>query len=169
MKVVRVSLNKIFILAITISGVTRKSLKSRGKSTQTFIMIDWFLTVVRDNYANFNGRARRSEFWYFFLCHIIIAIVLATLMVLIGTIGMVLYTVYALALFIPGLAVAVRRLHDVGKSGWWYFICLVPIIGSIWFIVLLATDGDVGPNEYGEDPKRPYNEFDQIGTKEDTF
>jgi uncharacterized membrane protein YhaH (DUF805 family) len=90
-------------------------------------------------------------------------------MVLIGTIGMVLYTVYALALFIPGLAVAVRRLHDVGKSGWWYFICLVPIIGSIWFIVLLATDGDVGPNEYGEDPKRPYNEFDHIGTKEETF
>jgi uncharacterized membrane protein YhaH (DUF805 family) len=127
-------------------------------------MIDWFLKVVRDNYANFSGRARRSEFWYFLLCHFIIIIALLIVAALIGTAGIVLYGLYALAVFVPGLAVAVRRLHDVGKSGWFYFICLIPLVGSIWLIVLFATEGNVGPNEYGLDPKRPYEDINEIGS-----
>jgi len=61
--------------------------------------------------------------------------------------------IYSLVVFIPGLAVLVRRLHDVGKSGWMYFIALIPIIGAIWLLVLLATDSEAGSNKWGENPK----------------
>jgi uncharacterized membrane protein YhaH (DUF805 family) len=60
---------------------------------------------------------------------------------------------YALAIILPALAVAVRRLHDIGKSGWWLFITFVPLVGSIWYLVLLATDSQPGENEYGPNPK----------------
>ena len=130
-------------------------------------MIDWYLKVVRDNYANFSGRARRSEYWYFTLFNAIIIVALLLLSFLIGTAGFVLYGIYALAVFVPSLAVIVRRLHDVNKSGWFYFICLIPIVGGIWLLVLFCTEGDSGPNQYGEDPKRPYNEFEEIGNAQD--
>ena len=68
------------------------------------------------------------------------------------TIGLF-HLLYRLAVFVPGLAVGVRRLHDVGKSGWMLFIALIPMIGSIWLIVLMATDSNVGGNEYGQNPK----------------
>jgi uncharacterized membrane protein YhaH (DUF805 family) len=68
--------------------------------------------------------------------------------------------------FIPGLAVAVRRLHDVGKSGWWYFIALIPIIGGIWLLILFCTEGISGSNEYGPDPKENFSEINEIGQKE---
>ena len=77
-----------------------------------------------------------------------------------------LYLVYGLFTFLPGLAVLVRRLHDVGKSGWWYFIVFIPIIGVIWLLVLLATDSNPGSNEYGANPKGNYNEINEIGQKE---
>ncbi|AWH84605.1 DUF805 domain-containing protein [Flavobacterium album] len=128
--------------------------------------MEWYLKVVRDNYANFSGRARRSEYWYFILFNLIFLIALYVLAMLIGTIGMALYGIYALATFVPGLAVAVRRLHDINKSGWYYFVVLIPIVGGIWLLVLLATEGDRGPNQYGPDPKNNYNEFDEIGAKE---
>ena len=77
-----------------------------------------------------------------------------------------LYLVYGLFTFLPGIAVLVRRLHDVGKSGWWYFIVFIPIIGVIWLLVLLATDSNPGSNEYGANPKGNYNEINEIGQKE---
>lgn len=125
--------------------------------------MEWYLKVMRDNYANFSGRARRSEYWYFVLFNIIFAVGLFLLSMVLGRIGFFLYVAYALITLVPGLAVAVRRLHDTNKSGWYYFVCLIPIIGSIWLIVLLATEGDHGTNQYGPDPKNPYDEFDQIG------
>jgi len=64
-----------------------------------------------------------------------------------------LYGVYVLVLFIPGLAVAVRRLHDIGKSGWMILIALIPVIGAIWILVLMLTDSKLGKNQYGENPK----------------
>jgi uncharacterized membrane protein YhaH (DUF805 family) len=129
-------------------------------------MIEWYLKVVRDNYANFSGRARRSEYWYFTLFNVIVAIALFVLTFLVPALIFV-YYIYALAVFIPGIAAAVRRLHDIGKSGWFYLVILIPIIGGIWLIVLLATEGTTGPNEYGEDPKRPYdNDINEIGTTE---
>jgi uncharacterized membrane protein YhaH (DUF805 family) len=70
-----------------------------------------------------------------------------------------------LASFIPGLAVAVRRLHDVGKSGWFYFIALIPLIGAIWLLVLFFTEGHKGENQYGSDPKSSGEEINNIGAE----
>jgi uncharacterized membrane protein YhaH (DUF805 family) len=128
-------------------------------------MIDWYLKVIKENYANFEGRARRSEYWYYTLMNIIIAIVLFTLSVAAYQL-IFLYWLYALAVFIPGLAVTVRRLHDTNKSGWFFLVVFIPLIGGIWLIVLLATEGDSGPNNYGQDPKNPYDEFGDIGKTE---
>jgi uncharacterized membrane protein YhaH (DUF805 family) len=130
-------------------------------------MIDWYLKVVRDNYANFSGRARRSEYWWYALCNLLIMIVLLTADYFIGLGFNVLYTIYGLAVLIPGLAVLVRRMHDVGKSGWFVFIALIPLVGPIWLLVLLFTEGDNGPNQYGPDPKRPYEDINEIGVKEE--
>ncbi|SDE50744.1 DUF805 domain-containing protein [Riemerella columbipharyngis] len=117
----------------------------------------YYLECLR-NYATFSGRARRSEYWYFYLFNFIFALVAMGIDNLLGlTIENlpygVVYTLYGLITLIPGLAVTVRRLHDVGKSGWFILIGLIPIIGSIWLIVLMFTDGNKGPNMYGEDPK----------------
>jgi uncharacterized membrane protein YhaH (DUF805 family) len=60
---------------------------------------------------------------------------------------------YSLAVLVPSIAVGVRRMHDIGKSGWWLLISLIPLIGAIWLIVLLATEGNQGSNQYGADPK----------------
>ncbi len=127
-------------------------------------MIDWYKKVVFENYANFSGRARRSEYWYFILVNIITLIIAAVLDNVLGlTFGMVpygyIYVLVALAVFIPGLAVAVRRLHDVGKSGWFYFIVLIPLVGAIWLLVLFCTEGDRGENQYGPDPKALGEDF----------
>ncbi|MCC5945694.1 MAG: DUF805 domain-containing protein [Bernardetiaceae bacterium] len=104
----------------------------------------YYLKVLQ-NYANFKGRARRSEYWYFVLFSIIISVVLAIIEQFLG-IGDILSNLYSLAIFIPSLAVAVRRMHDVGKSGWFILI-------PIYNLILAVTDGVVGANEYGEDPK----------------
>jgi uncharacterized membrane protein YhaH (DUF805 family) len=119
--------------------------------------MNWYLAVLK-NYAGFSGRARRKEYWMFTLFNIIFAIVA---MILDNVLGIAmaeigygpLYGLYTLAVFIPGLAVSVRRLHDVGKSGWMILIVLIPIIGAIWLIVLLVTDSNSGENQYGSNPK----------------
>lgn len=69
------------------------------------------------------------------------------------------YGAYSLAILVPTLAVTVRRLHDIGKSGWMYFVGLIPLIGGIWLLVLLVTEGNHGPNQYGEDPKNAEKVF----------
>ena len=76
------------------------------------------------------------------------------------------YLLYFLAVLIPSLAVAVRRLHDIGKSGWFFLICLIPIVGSIWLLVLMCIDSIPGPNQYGINPKGigNYDEIDQVGS-----
>ena len=113
--------------------------------------MNWYLKVLKQ-YADFNGRARRKEYWMFVLFNTIFAFLAISIDNLAGTNGLF-YLLYGLAVFVPGLAVGVRRLHDVGKSGWMLFIALIPIIGSIWLIVLMATDSNVGGNEYGQNPK----------------
>ncbi|MBQ7211014.1 MAG: DUF805 domain-containing protein [Paludibacteraceae bacterium] len=120
---------------------------------------EWYLKVVK-NYAVFSGRARRKEYWMFVLCNFLISLVLT---ILDGALGCklpvgtteigILNGIYGLALFIPGLAVAVRRLHDIGKSGWWYLINLIPAVGNIIFIVWTCFEGEPKANQYGEDPK----------------
>ncbi|MBP6557982.1 MAG: DUF805 domain-containing protein [Flavobacterium sp.] len=132
-------------------------------------MFDWYKKVMFENYANFNGRARRSEYWYFALMNLIILIIATVLDSALGfnfaplPYGY-LYVLVALASFLPGLAVAVRRLHDVGKSGWFYFIVLIPLVGAIWLLVLFFTEGEQGENKYGADPKADGSEsINQIG------
>jgi len=124
--------------------------------------MNYYLSVLK-KYAVFDGRASRAEYWYFFLFNIIVSIILSilgkaigVLNVTIGTAGSeinILSAIYGLALFIPGLAVLVRRLHDVGKSGWMALISLIPLIGTIWILVLIIRDGTPGDNEYGPNPK----------------
>ena len=121
--------------------------------------MEWFLIVVRDNYSNFNGRASRKEYWMFYLFYMIFAIVAMVVDVILGF-GFV-YLLYVLALLIPGLAVGILRLHDVGKSGWWLLISLIPLIGAIWIIVLLATDGTADNNIYGPTLKTAPNTTDE--------
>ena len=116
----------------------------------------WYITVLK-NYAVFNGRARRSEYWYFMLFNFIFTVVIALIEA--GANTKALGMVYNLAVLIPSIAVAVRRMHDVGKSGWY---CLIPIYN----LILACTDGDHGPNEYGADPKRPelMDDIDLLGS-----
>ncbi|WP_030770749.1 MULTISPECIES: DUF805 domain-containing protein [unclassified Streptomyces] len=109
-------------------------------------------TDVLKKYAVFSGRARRQEYWMFFLFNAAAAIVLMILDGVLGTYPL-LVGLYVLATFLPSLAVTVRRLHDLGKSGAWYFIAFVPFIGGIWLLVLTATAGQPQPNQYGADPK----------------
>ncbi len=123
-------------------------------------MIEWYKKVVFQNYANFNGRARRKEYWMFILLNSIISIPLSYILPLaitpeLGLIG----TVYSFAVLIPSIAVAVRRMHDVGKSGWY---CIIPIYN----LILACTEGDKGANEYGPDPKNEFDEISEIGTIE---
>ena len=114
--------------------------------------MNWYIKVLK-NYAVFSGRARRKEYWMFVLFNFIFALVLSLIGLL--TFGMlyILSILYGVAVLVPALAVAVRRLHDIGKSGWYYFIILIPIAGPIWFLVLMCTDSQPGDNQYGPNPK----------------
>ncbi len=119
--------------------------------------MNWYLKVLK-NYTVFSGRARRKDYWMFGLFNIIFSAVAVILDNVVGTaiedIGYGLfYILYALAVLTPSLAVAVRRLHDVGKSGWMIFIAFIPLIGSIWLLVLTVTDSTPGENQYGPNPK----------------
>lgn len=140
--------------------------------------MEWFLKVVKDNYANFNGRARRKEYWMFTLFSFIFS---SILMILDNFLGLkigggeeiagystgsgVLGSIFSLAILIPSIAVGVRRLHDVGKSGWnylWAFTC----IGLLYLLYLFIKEGDQGQNEYGADPKGGENEDPFAGQRE---
>ena len=105
--------------------------------------MEWYLKVIK-NYAGFSGRARRKEFWMFYLVNMGISIVLNMVGAAIGfeLIG----SIYSLAVLIPTIAVGVRRIHDTNKSGWFILI-------PIYNIILFATEGDKGANDHGADPK----------------
>ena len=113
--------------------------------------MEWYLKVVRDNYANFNGRASRQEYWMFFLFNMIFAIVMMGIDIILG-LGF-LNIIYSLVVMIPGIAVGIRRLHDIGKSGWMVLIVLIPCIGAFWLFYLMVQDSSPLDNEYGPSPK----------------
>ena len=114
--------------------------------------MSWYVHVIK-NYVNFTGRARRKEYWMFVLFNLIFALILGFVNGLIFGETPVLPIIYMLFIILPAIAVSIRRLHDIGKSGWWYLIQLVPLVGSIWLLVLTVTAGNVGENQYGPDPK----------------
>ena len=113
------------------------------------------------NYATFNGRATRTEYWMYYLFYMIIYFVILGIDIAgaameneaLSLIGAVLIFLFILGLFIPTWAICFRRLHDVGKSGWYIFVNLIPIVGGIWFLVLMCTDSQPGKNQYGDNPK----------------
>ena len=118
--------------------------------------MSYFLNAVVHHYADFSGRARRKEYFLFVLFSLIVGFVawLIDGMLIIFDRGFpIVSLLWQLFLFLPGWAVAVRRLHDVGKSGWFLLIALIPVVGSIWLFVLYCTDGQPGINAYGPNPK----------------
>ena len=128
-----------------------------------------FLDVIKNKYADFEGRARRKEYWTyvlflllsFLLAYIIMLIGLAMESAIIGGLGSIVVVVIALGTFIPSLAVAVRRLHDTNRSGWFYLLGMIPLVGII-VLVWFCTEGTHGANDFGPDPKGG-NEISDIG------
>ncbi|MBR4040066.1 MAG: DUF805 domain-containing protein [Clostridia bacterium] len=107
------------------------------------------VTTCFAKYADFSGRARRSEYWYFTLFNFAVSFVLSLIL---GE-GNFISSIYALATLVPGLAVCWRRLHDIGKAGGWYFIAFVPVVGWILAIIWYCRDSEPGTNAYGPNPK----------------
>ncbi len=122
--------------------------------------MNWYLEVLK-KYAVFSGRARRKEYWFFVLFNAIFAI---AAMILDNILGLAIedvgygpfYILYALATIVPGVAVSVRRLHDIGKSGWYILLAFIPCVGAIILLIFDLTPGDPGDNEYGPDPIAEY-------------
>lgn len=116
----------------------------------------WYLKVLK-NYANFSGRAHRKEYWMFVLFNVIFAVLAVILDNVLGLairdVGYgPIYIIYTLAVLIPGIAVFVRRLHDIGKSGWYFLLGFIPCVGGIILLVFSLMPGDSMPNEYGPEP-----------------
>ena len=118
--------------------------------------MNWYLEVLK-KYAVFAGRSRRKEYWMFTLFNVIIYLVLIFIDITAGLANKggcgPLSTIYSLAVLIPGIAVSVRRLHDINRSGWWFFIALIPLIGAIILLVFMVRDSQQGENQYGTNPK----------------
>ena len=125
-------------------------------------MKKYYLDILTNKYSDFSGRARRKEYWYWTLNYIIILLIAMVMDNLLGLnfepLGQDLgygwiYLIVGITHFLPGLSMVIRRLHDVGKSGWFYFIILIPLIGIIWMLVLVCSDGVKEENKWGTNPK----------------
>ena len=114
--------------------------------------MDWFIGALK-KYAVFEGRARRKEFWMFYLFFMLFFVALVFVEVGLTGDATVLSGIYFLGTLVPGLAVTVRRLHEIDKSGLWYFISFVPLVWPITILIFLLTEGTTGDNKYGPDPK----------------
>ena len=121
----------------------------------------WYLKCFKQ-YADFNGRARRTEYWMFALFNVIFIFLIIIIGTLLGSallgdegaiLGAGLYVLYLLAMIIPSIAVGVRRLHDTGNSGWMLLVGIIPIIGGIWIFILTVIDSKPGENKWGPNPK----------------
>ena len=146
---------------------------SSGRPAHIMSFTDAVQNVVMNNYANWDGRASRSEYWWFTLFNLIINIVTDIIDSSLGM-GMIAYGVgYAgfialLALLLPSIGVSVRRLHDLGKSGWWLLIAIIPIVNFIGiFVILVFTlmEGEKQPNQYGNVPTNTLEQGGNIHTK----
>lgn len=119
--------------------------------------MDWYVKVLQQ-YADFSGRARRREYWMFYLVSTVISFML--LVIDFGLLGAAdsgfpfLSFLYGLLMIIPTFSVGVRRLHDTNRSGWWFLITLLPILGGFIFLIFLVQDGTPRANRWGPSPKR---------------
>jgi uncharacterized membrane protein YhaH (DUF805 family) len=124
----------------------------------------YFIDTIKNKYADFNGRATRSEYWYFVLFYFILSVIARVIDITlvnpqlslspeIAQQGTVITGLFSLALLLPQIAVGIRRLHDIGKSGWWYLLILIPILGWLVLIYFYTQDTQSGTNAYGSNPK----------------
>lgn len=120
--------------------------------------MNWYLEVLK-KYAVFRGRARRMEYWMFFLFHVIISSTLSFIEGLLGGPG-VIAILYGIAVLIPGIAVSVRRLHDTDRSGWWLLIAFIPYFGAIVLLRFMLQNSVFGSNRYGANPKEATADYD---------
>ena len=125
--------------------------------------MSWYIECLK-KYAIFDGRARRKEFWMFTLVNSIIIVFSIILDNLCGTQGTgidrgIIFNIYLILSLLPSIAVSVRRLHDLGKSGWFYCIILIPGIGALMLAIALAKDGIPGENKYGSNPNTSYPNY----------
>lgn len=139
--------------------------------------MNWYIKVLKQ-YADFEGRARRMEYWVFVLCNVAISCMISFLDIILGTIFNyspfiidgtgILAIIYSLAVLLPSIAVLVRRLHDTGRSGYWILLSFIPLIGGIILIIFLCLPSEEGENEWGPDPFEeglPHldvNKFDEL-------
>ena len=127
-----------------------------GRPAQMMGFMDAVKNAIMNNYANFSGRASRSEFWWWTLFYFLVSIPVSFIDLIIGIEPIPGYgpfgIILIIGLFLPNFGIIFRRLHDTGRSGWWYWILLVPCVGFIVLIVFLAQDGEPHPNAYGEVP-----------------
>jgi uncharacterized membrane protein YhaH (DUF805 family) len=124
---------------------------SQTKTEDQYNAIDWFKKGL-SNYANFSGRARRKEYWFFVLVQFGVLIIAAIIDSILFKKPSVLYFICALALIIPSISIAVRRLHDTDRTGWWYLIALIPF-GAFVLIYWLALDTKPEANQWGNPAK----------------
>lgn len=113
--------------------------------------MQWYLKVLK-NYIGFQGRARRKEYWVFFLFNFLITMLLSIIEVMLG-LGGILSGIYGLFVLLPSIAVNVRRLHDIGRTGWWMLLSFIPVIGLIVLLIFAVLDSQPGENKYGPNPK----------------
>lgn len=107
----------------------------------------------KENFANFKGRARRQEFWFFYLAYFLIAVVVGFIGAFVPSLVQPLSSILSLVFFVPFIAVGARRLHDIGKSGWMQLIAFIPLVGLILLIVWYVTEGKPEENKWGKSPK----------------
>lgn len=118
------------------------------------IAIDWSLDILKNKYLQFDGRAGRPEYWFFFLAVLVVSIILSIIDSLLT--GFLLSAIFSLAILLPSLAVCVRRFHDQDRSGWFALLLLIPAVGVIIVLVLMALPGSPGANRFGPlAPKSP--------------
>ncbi|WP_193016482.1 MULTISPECIES: DUF805 domain-containing protein [Gammaproteobacteria] len=126
--------------------------------------MNWYLEVIKNNYANFSGRARRKEYWMFTLINTIIITILYAIMFSsidmntgemggLGSIISIILGIYSLAIIVPSLAVTIRRFHDQDKSGWMFLLAFIPFVGGLIVFVFMCLEGTKGDNRFGPDPK----------------
>ena len=124
--------------------------------------MDWFIDAIKNKYAQFDGRARRKEYWmfqlFYWLFFLVVFMILGVLTEpddseILNILSVVLVLIYMLGLMIPMWAVTVRRLHDMGKSGWWALITFIPYIGPIVLLIFCCLDSEPGMNKFGPNPK----------------
>lgn len=119
-----------------------------------------YYSICLSKFADFSGRARRREYWTFALVNCLIAMLLLILGLAFGEdspASNIMVTIFYLIMLVPNLSVSVRRLHDIGKSGWYMFLSLIPLIGGLILLVWALMDSESGENQYGKNPKEESN------------